>query len=113
MRANQPMIGLKVQDVKVGQEVYYYEWADRYTNSKAEKATITSGPVEMAGGKLCCFIDIRNSVVALSNLSFECLPEKHLTEKQRRSKERYQDYIHRDLDCTFAEYIKWGLYKED
>lgn len=107
------MIGIKVQDVKVGRPVYYYSYAGKFTNSAAEKATITSGPVELPGGELCCRIDIRNSVVALSNLSFECLPEKHLTRKQLEAKERYQDYISRDLDCTFFEYLKWGLYKED
>ena len=107
------MIGIKVQDVQVGRQVYYYSYAGQFTNSSPEKATITSGPVEMPSGELCCFIDIRKSLVALSNLSFECLPERHLTKKQLKSKERYQKYIHRDLDITFAEYLKWGLYKED
>ena len=106
-------IGIKVQDVQVGKQGYYYAYADKFFNSVAEKATITSGPVELPSGELCCRINIRGSVVALSNLSFECLPAKRLTEKQRLAKERYQDYLSRDLDCSFAEYIKWGLYKKD
>ena len=41
------MIGIKVQDVKVGRPVYYYSYAGKFTNSAAEKATITSDPVEL------------------------------------------------------------------
>lgn len=106
-------IGLKVQDVQVGKRVYYYSYVDKYCNSKPEPAVITSGPCEICG-TLCCKIDIKSSVVALNNLSEECVPEKHLSAKKRRSKERYQRFLELDGCWTddFGEFIKNGWYKD-
>ena len=105
-------IGLKPQDIAIGRRVYYYEYANRFENSEPEEAIITNGVVEV-GGTLCCFINIRSSVVALSNLSMEKFPEKHMSAKKRRAKQRYADFIALDdcFGCTFGEYVKYRIYE--
>ena len=30
-------MGLKIQDIEIGKEVYYYNYADKYTNPKGQK----------------------------------------------------------------------------
>ena len=102
-------IGLKVQDVEIGKRVYYYSWVDDQENPKGEPAVITGGPCEV-GGTLCCNIDICSGVVALSNLSEENVPERHLTAQQHRSKTRYQRFLELEGD-DFGEYIRNGWYK--
>ena len=106
-------IGIKVQDVEIGKDVYYYSYADKYENSEPKKAVITSKPYEICG-TLCCKINISNAVVALSNLSFEYIPEKHLTSRKREAKERYAMYENGDGiydGITFGEFLKYRMYK--
>lgn len=109
------MIGIKVQDVQIGKRVFYYPFANKMENSEPEAAVITSEPIEMPSGTLCCMIDIRSSVVALSNLSETEYHERRLTSRQRRAKDRYAKYAYADGTydgISFGEYLKYGLYKE-
>ena len=106
-------IGLRPTDIEIGKRVYYYPVVGKFNNSKAEAAIIESDVCEICG-TLCCKIDIRSSVVALDNLSEEEFPEKHLSSKKRRAKERYQRFLELDGCWTsdFGEYIKKGWYKD-
>lgn len=108
-------IGLKPQQIEVGKKVYYYAYADKYQNSEPKEATITNGVHEICG-TLICWIDISTSCVALSNLSFECLPEKHLTARQIAAKERYAMYDQGDGvydGISFGEFLKCRMYERD
>jgi hypothetical protein len=107
-------IGLKVHDVEIGKRVYYYSYVGDFDNSEPLEATITGGPCEICG-TLCCNIDIRTSVVALDNLSFERVEKKSLSAKKIRAKERYAKWEQADGTydgITFGEYLKYGLYKD-
>ena len=69
---------IKIQDVTPGTKVYYYSYIGEYDNSEPEAATITSGPMEICG-TICCFIDIRNSVVCIDNLSFDNVSKRTIS----------------------------------
>ena len=105
-------IGIKVQDVVIGRKVYYYPWCNQFENDEPEEAIITNGPVEI-GGTLCCFINIRSSCVALSNLSTEKFPKKSMSAKKRRAKERYARFLALDdcLGISFGDYVKYRVYE--
>lgn len=107
-------IGITPQQVESGKEVYYYAYASKHENSVPEKAVIKSGPFEVCG-TMCCFIDIRGAAVAISNLSFDCIPAKRLTARQRASKERYAKYDQADGvydGISFRDFLKYKMYKD-
>lgn len=103
---------MRVQDVQVGKQVFYYSFADKYENAEPEPAVITSGPIQLASGELCCMIDIRPAVVALSNLSEDKVPARRMTTRKRMAKERYQRFLNGDGiydGITFGDFCKYKL----
>lgn len=108
-------IGLKIQDIEIGKEVYYYEYADKYTNTKSQKCVITSEPYEICD-TLCCKINISPSVVALDNLSFEDIPEQHLSSKKIVAKSRYAMWNEADGTydgISFGDFLRYKMYKTE
>ena len=107
-------IGIKVQDVEVGKKVYYYPYADEFTNAEPKEAIITSGPHEICGS-LVCWINVSSSCVSLDNLSFDYYKEQKLTRKKKRAKTRYSKWYNSDGEydgISFGEYIKYRMYDD-
>lgn len=92
-------IGLNINDIEIGKEVYYYPWYDEITKENAEpiKTKITYG-VRLISNINMCHVEDVSGAVALSHLSFNYIPKHVLTAKKRKSKERYAEYL-RVADC--------------
>lgn len=97
-------IGILIHEAKIGKEVYYYSWKDRWTNPEPKKTKIT-GEVYQIGGQPTCMVEDVSGVVALTHLCFEYIPERKLSAKKIRAKERYRDYLRSESSLSFGEWI--------
>lgn len=105
-------IGLYLQQIEIGKEVYYYSYISEYSRSKPLKTRIISNPWQLGCGEIVCKIDGVAGGVSINHLSFENLPEIKISNKKLIAKERYNDFL-QISDCyniTFGEYLKNKYY---
>lgn len=98
-------IGIKVQDAKVGEEVYYYDWVDRPNRCHSEpvKTTIIMGAYESSSGGLVCFVAGISGYVLLSHLSKKYYPATLV--KLKASEKRYESYLSADFYNSFSDFL--------
>ncbi len=102
-------IGLLIQQIEIGKDVYYYSFYSKETQACSEplKTKITSRVFEIGGQPTCNIRDI-SGVVALSHLSFEYYPEQY-EKPLTPSQWRYREYLE-VADCfeDFAHYLRYN-----
>ena len=99
------MIGLKIQDINVGDAVWYYSWIDKENECHSEptKSIIMHEPYQSSSGDIVCFIDGVSGYVLTSHLSKEYFPG-NLYQKSV-AKNRYKEYLRLDFHNSFAEFM--------
>lgn len=110
-------IGLRFNQVKDGDEVYYYPWLSTEDGSHSEpiKTKLRSDPFPIHSGQNsgcseACFIEGIAGYVLMSHISKEYYPEQ---KKVKRTK--YQEYLHADYGHSFADFLgitrpEWQYY---
>jgi len=96
-------IGLRIQDIKDGDKVYYYLWiSDNGNHSEPIEKTIKGSAFQNQNG-ICVFLNDYSGYVLTSHLSKQYFPEKYV--KAKKSSIKYNDYLHSEYPDSFSDYL--------
>ena len=98
-------IGLRIQDIKIGLQVYYYDWIDKPNRCHSEpiKTTITHEAYQSSSGDIVCFVSDVSGYVLTSHLSTDYYKSNIV--KLGKSVKRYDEYLHADFYDSFSQFL--------
>jgi hypothetical protein len=111
-------IGLRFNQVNIGDDVYYYPWFDKETGNHAEpiKTKIKSEPfpIQKQSSSEGVFICDISGYVLMSHLSKDYYPERYVKTTPAQSK--HDKYLSSEYSDRFSDYLginlpKWEYYK--